>query len=79
MPIRGRDHSSRVLDDAPFFRCLEDLDRWAISTSAAVHKHYGVLPYVPRQNVEGVSNLSTRGKLLVHKHNRIYGACKNVG
>ncbi|TBU57855.1 hypothetical protein BD310DRAFT_515924 [Dichomitus squalens] len=65
MPIRGANHSPFVSDDAPFFRSLADLDQWAASPSSAIHKHYGVLPFTPRSDVEGVSNRVTRGKLLV--------------
>ncbi|PIL36452.1 hypothetical protein GSI_00141 [Ganoderma sinense ZZ0214-1] len=65
MPILGEGHSSLVSEDTPFFRSLVDLDQWATSPGVVLQKHEGVLPYIPRSNVQGPLNLSTRGKLLV--------------
>lgn len=64
MPIRGTNHSSLVLEDAPYFKSLADLDQWA-GKSQSARKLYGVLPFTPRNITEGVSDSGVGGKLLV--------------
>nr|VWP00370.1 AAA domain-containing protein [Ganoderma boninense] len=64
MPIRGKDHSSSGSEDPPFFRSLADLDQWATSPAATLRTYEGVVPYTTRSSVQGLPNLSTRGKLL---------------
>ncbi|KAI0689105.1 glycosyl hydrolase family 85-domain-containing protein [Cytidiella melzeri] len=63
MPLRGKDHSSAVGDDAPFFRSLGELDDWA-ATANFTKPLAGVLPYTPRSDAESDNSVG-RGKLLV--------------
>lgn len=61
MPLRGTDHSSKVQQDAPYFKTLEELDLWAATPSK---KLSGVLGYNPLRKVDGLES-EHRGKLLV--------------
>lgn len=61
MPLRGTDHSSKVQQDAPYFKTLEELDLWAATPSKNLS---GVLGYKPLRKVDGLES-EHRGKLLV--------------
>ena len=61
MPLRGTGHSSKVQQDAPYFKTLEELDLWAATPSK---KLSGVLGYKSPRKVDGFES-DHRGKLLV--------------
>ncbi|KAH7921986.1 glycoside hydrolase family 85 protein [Leucogyrophana mollusca] len=56
MPLRGKDHSKLVGDNAPFFESLEELDAWAATPSS---KLAGVVGFKPTKETS-----NSRGKLL---------------
>ncbi|KAI0092885.1 glycosyl hydrolase family 85-domain-containing protein [Irpex rosettiformis] len=64
MPLRGKNHSPAVSDDAPFFVSLGALDDWADQPNSA-RPLSGVLPYIPRSSLAGENSTTRRGKLLV--------------
>lgn len=59
MPLRGVDHPDVVRGEAPYFKCLADLDEWF---NKPHRKLDGVSPYVARPVIES----DNRGKLLVN-------------
>ncbi|KAJ8495428.1 hypothetical protein ONZ51_g1697 [Trametes cubensis] len=66
MPLRGSsEHTQLVLDEAPYFKTLTELDHWVCSKTHITSRMRGILPYTPRRATEGSSDTMTRGRLLV--------------
>ncbi|CAL1702973.1 unnamed protein product [Somion occarium] len=61
MPLRGSNHSPLVSDEAPYFKTLADLDEWMDKGRPRLN---AILPYHPRNPVNGVVS-GSKGKLLV--------------
>ena len=67
MPLRGVDHSDAVRGEAPYFKCLADLDDWSDKPH---RKLDGTIRYVARQTTSAGAGSGNRGKLLVNIDSR---------